>query len=78
MPRREKKSGTAYSLLAAPLLFFLFQIAGEPYEGNTEDTGEDGKFIIGHEAVAGLNTADCLSPQTDTIDLHLGGKGILG
>lgn len=65
-------------LLAAPLLFFLFQIAGEPYEGNTEDAGEDGKLIIGNETVAGLNAADCLSPQTDTIDLHLGGKDILG
>lgn len=64
--------------MAAPLLFFLFQIAGEPYEGNTEDAGEDGKLIIGNEAVAGLNAADCLSPQTNTIDLHLGGKGILG
>ena len=74
----KQKSGTAYSLLAAPLLFFLFQIAGEPFKGNAEDAGEDGKLIVGHEAVAGLNAADCLSPQTNTIDLHLGGKGILG
>ncbi len=63
MPRREIKSGTAYSLLAAPLLFFLFQIAGEPFKGNAEDAGEDGKLIVGHEAVAGLDAADGLLPR---------------
>ena len=64
--------------MAAPLLFFLFQIAGAPFKGNAEDAGEDGKLIVGHEAVAGLDAADGLPAQTNTADLHLGGKGILG
>ena len=64
--------------MAAPLLFFLFQIAGEPFKGNAEDAGEDGKLIVGHEAVAGLDAADGLPTKTNTADQHLGGEGILG
>ena len=40
--------------------------------------GEDHKFVVGHKAVACLDTADGLAAYGNTGDLHLDREGVLG